>query len=132
MALLVLTRLSLAAITGFHVDDETCSGLAHDNVNNSQLAKCSKFLGSLANESAALAGANFSGLPQGRLKLTVDAGVGWICPQPKCSPPYCGCINISFGRKNVSVAEHVVDLADEVVLMDYNVRTLLVLVPVLL
>ena len=132
MALLVLTRLSLAAVTGFHIDDETCSGLAHDNVNNTQIGKCAKFLGSLRNESAALAGTNFSGLPQGRLKLTVDAGVGWICPQPTCSPPYCGCINISFGGKNVSVAEHVVDLADKVVLMDYKVRTLLLLLLVLL
>jgi len=51
----------------------------------------------------------------------VDAGTGWVCPQPKpCTPPYCGCINITFNGATKSVASHVVDLADEVVLMDYT------------
>ncbi len=55
------------------------------------------------------------------LKLAVDAGVGWVCPQQQpCHPPYCGCFNVTFGGATKSVANHVVDLADETVLMDYK------------
>eukprot|EP01050_Picozoa_sp_SAG11_P025887 SAG11_NODE_6003_length_1412_cov_1.342727_2_plen_251_part_01 len=55
------------------------------------------------------------------LKLAVDAGTGWVCPQPSsfCPGPYCGCRNITFNGETKSVASHVVDISDEIVLMDY-------------
>ena len=110
-------------ITAFHVDTESCSGLVHDNVT-AQRISCAAFLGGLKNLSTTLvhASQNLNRTGDGSwLRLAVDAGTGWVCPQPQpCTPPYCGCINISFGGKNVSVAEHVVDLADETVLMDYR------------
>ena len=110
-------------ITAFHVDQETCSGLVHDNVTRQHIM-CAEFLGSLANLSAALArtSQNLSrASAETRLRMAVDAGTGWVCPQPQpCTPPYCGCVNITFNGDSKSVAEHVVDLADEILPMDYR------------
>jgi|EP01044_Picomonas_judraskeda_P002594 hypothetical protein len=108
------------SVSGYHVDDETCSGLLYDN-KTTQLPKCAKFFGMLANTSLQLQQLSAElGRPQ-PLKLTVDAGVGWTCPQQQpCTPPYCGCFNVTFGGATKSVAKHVIDLADETVLMDYK------------
>ena len=104
-------------IDGIHVDNEGSSGLVHDNATGQQIY-CQTFLHSLQNlsETAAIVSAS---LPN-RLRLSVDAGTGWVCPQPSCTPPYCGCINITYQGVSRSVADHVIHLADETVLMDYD------------
>jgi hypothetical protein len=106
-----------ASIDGIHVDDESCSGLTHDNVT-AQRISCAKFLRSLQNLSETAAAVSAS-LPH-RLRLSVDAGTGWVCPQASCTPPYCGCINITYQGVSRSVADHVIHFADETVLMDYD------------
>jgi hypothetical protein len=112
--------LASAIVSGFHVDDEICSGLLHDN-KTAQLPRCAKFLGSLANLSIQMQHLSTELHRPQPLKLAADAGVGWVCPQQQpCTPPYCGCFNISFGGSSKSVADHVVDLADETILMDYS------------
>ena len=102
---------------GYHVDQEACSGIVPFHPRAQQVAACADFLGGLAAQRRLLA--NLSSHP---LRLAVDTGTGWICPQAPstCPGPYCGCINITFGGATESVAEHVVDLADDVVLMDYT------------
>jgi hypothetical protein len=111
-------------IDGIHVDDESCSGLVHDNVT-AQRISCAKFIHGLQNLTEAAAAAS-AGLPR-RLRVSVDAGTGWVCPQPQSSAlcphpgaPYCGCINITYQGVSRSVADHVVHFSDEVVLMDYD------------
>jgi hypothetical protein len=107
-------------ISAYHIDDETCSGLVFDN-KTAQLPKCAQFFGKLANTSRELRQLSAELGRAQPLKLAVDAGVGWTCPQQQpCHPPYCGCFNITFGGATKSVADHVVDLADETVLMDYK------------
>ena len=102
-------------IDGIHVDTESCAGLVHDNVT-AQRISCATFLGNLQNLSETNAGLD---LPR-QLRVSVDAGTGWVCPQARCTPPYCGCINITYQGVSRSVADHVVHFADEVVLMDYD------------
>jgi hypothetical protein len=112
----------IAIISGYHVDIETCSGLVFGN-RTRQLPLCAVFFGSLANLSASLVRTSDAlGRSGGtRLRMAVDAGVGWVCPQTMpCTPPYCGCFNVTWNGQEKSVAEHVVDLSDEVVLMDYT------------
>ena len=72
-------------IAGYHVDTESCSGLVHDNVT-AQRISCAAFLDMLDNLTET-AKAESAGLPR-RLRLAVDAGTGWVCPQPQpCTPP---------------------------------------------
>jgi len=52
------------------------------------------------------------------LKLHVDAGTAWSCPTGSE-----GCFNVTYGGVTKSVADHVVDLSDEVLLMDYDRNT---------
>jgi hypothetical protein len=107
-------------IDAIHVDDESCSGLVHDNVT-AQRISCAKFIAGLQNltESAAAASAR-AGLPR-RRRGSGDAGPGGVCPQgPQCTPPYCGCINITYQGVSRSVADHVIHFSDETVLMDYD------------
>ena len=104
-------------IDGIHLDDEGCSGLVHDNATGQQIY-CQKFLHGLQNLSETMASVSAS-LPN-RLRLSVDAGTGWVCPQPSCTPPYCGCVNITYQGVSRSVADHVIHFADEAVLMDYD------------
>jgi hypothetical protein len=94
------------------VDDESCSGLIQDN-KTAQLISCNRFFSSLVNLSSAVAEASKS-LPA-TLRLAVDAGTGWVCQTGATN-----CFNITFNGATKSVAQHVVDLADEVVLMDYD------------
>ena len=100
-------------VAGFHVDDESCSGLLMNNETDQKI-KCAAYFGSLANLSATLARYS-AGLKGPPLTLTVDAGTAWTCPTARA-----GCFNLTFGGKTQSVAEHVIDLADAVVLMDYD------------
>ena len=113
-ALLILLASSCATaqITGFHVDSESCSGLLQDN-KTQQLVNCAKFFGSLESLSAKLSGV--TGLPQGPLRVAVDAGTGWVCGAAST-----GCFNLTWKNKTAPVSDHVVDLAQEVVLMDYT------------
>ena len=53
-----------------------------------------------------------SGLKGPPLTLTVDAGTAWSCPDGRS-----GCFNITFDGATKSVAQHVIDLSDGVVLM---------------
>ena len=113
-------RGASARVSGYHVDDEACSGLNHDNITK-QVPICAKFFGSLANTSEQLRSLSAKLGRAQPLRLAVDAGVGWVCPQQQpCTPPYCGCTNMSFNGSTKSVADHVVDIADEIVLMDYK------------
>lgn len=108
---------SAALIDGIHLDDEGCSGLVHDNATGQQIY-CQQFFQGLQNLSETMANVSAS-LPN-RLRLSVDAGTGWVCPQPSCTPPYCGCINITYQGVSRSVADHVIHFVDETVLMDYD------------
>eukprot|EP00040_Diaphanoeca_grandis_P016590 m.85801 g.85801 ORF g.85801 m.85801 type:complete len:956 (-) comp25901_c0_seq2:78-2945(-) len=96
------------AVAGYHVDDETCSGLLSNN-KTEQIILCAKFLASLTNMRMQL------NQIDSRLKLSVDAGTSWTCPGGAT-----GCFNITYANKTQSVGAHVVDLADEVVIMDYD------------
>ena len=100
-------------VAGYHVDDETCSGLLQNNETDQKI-KCAAYFQSLTNLSATLAqySATLKGPP---LTLTVDAGTAWTCPTART-----GCFNLTYRGKTQSVAEHVIDLADAVVLMDYD------------
>jgi hypothetical protein len=104
------------SITGFHVDDETCSGLVADN-KTAQLFVCAKFFAMLQNLSDTVAAENRAHRPPSAapLELTVDVGMGW-----HCGPGVGGCFNISYKGANKSVGDHIIDLADKVVLMDYR------------
>jgi hypothetical protein len=114
--------LRSTAVSGIHVDDEFCSGRSVDN-KTLQLTACAKFLGSLANKSATLAAASAHLPHHQRLTLSVDVFPWWVCPESStCRPPYCGCLNITWNGYSKSVAEHVVDIADEVVLMGYTTQ----------
>ena len=127
MLRLLLLALGLRAgvapeIAGIHVDDESCSGLVHDNIT-AQRISCAKFIHGLQNLTETAAAAS---LPR-QLRVSVDAGTGWVCPQPQSSAlcphpgaPYCGCINITYQGVSRSVADHVIHFSDEVVLMDYD------------
>eukprot|EP00756_Hemistasia_phaeocysticola_P055831 Hpha_TRINITY_DN31822_c0_g1::TRINITY_DN31822_c0_g1_i1::g.29962::m.29962 len=110
--LLACVGVTSAKVVGFTLDDESCSGLGppYHNVSD-QLAACAQYF-ELLN--------NFSGIAHGAgLRLSADAGTGWTCPGEGFPPtPYC--FNISYGGKNASVAEHVLDLVDTAVLMDYD------------
>eukprot|EP00039_Didymoeca_costata_P023559 m.7509 g.7509 ORF g.7509 m.7509 type:complete len:307 (+) comp3725_c0_seq1:93-1013(+) len=108
-------RLINGRITGFHIDDETCSGLTIDgHTKPEQELLCAKFFASLSNITQLLKKVNPS-LPGNPLTLTVDAGTGWVC-----TPGATNCFNLTYNGSTKSVAEHVVDLADFVVLMDYD------------
>ena len=100
-----------ARITAFHVDDESCSGLIQDN-RTAQIISCNRFFTSLVNLSSALEASKSLPAP---LRLSVDAGTGWVCQTGATN-----CFNLTFNGTTKSVAQHVVDLADEVVLMDYD------------
>ena len=50
-----------------------------------------------------------------KLQLAVDSGTVWTCLTGTN-----GCFNLTFGSKTASVAEHVIDLANEAVIMDYD------------
>lgn len=102
---------SLARLQGFHVDDESCSGLVQDN-STAQVAQCARFFASLANLTAAI---EHAGLPGAPLTVSVDTGVAWLCPAGATN-----CLNMTWAGASKSVGEHVVDLADEVLLMDYR------------
>ena len=108
-------------LVAFHVDDESCSGLLNYGHNRSeQTIKCARFFASLANLSATLAAESSMLEKRGagswaKLQLAVDSGTAWTCPTGTN-----GCFNLTFGGKTVSVAEHVIDLADEAVIMDYD------------
>lgn len=118
---------SPSLVQGYHVDRERCSGRVVDNATL-QISSCAQFLGSLTNVSATLASMN-EGLPsKSRLQLAVDAFPWWICPEASsCRPPYCACLNITFQGASKSVAEHVVDIADEIVLMGYTTQAQLMI-----
>ena len=78
-----------------------------------QQATCVTFLSALANLSRTLQ-AHSVGL-DGRLALSVDAGTWMTCPVPGPS-----CMHIAFNGTSKSVAQHVIDLADHVQIMDYD------------
>jgi hypothetical protein len=107
----VLALPALARLQGFHVDDESCSGLVQDN-STAQVAQCARFFASLANLTAAI---EHAGLPGAPLTVSVDTGVAWLCPAGATD-----CINMTWAGASKSVGQHVVDLADEVLLMDYR------------
>ena len=110
------------AVRGFHVDDEFCIGRLVDN-ETLQLTAYARFLGSLANKSATLAAASAHLPSEQRLILSVDVFPWWVCPQSSsCRPPCCGCMNITWKGYSKSVADHVVDIADEVVLMGFTIE----------
>ena len=48
LLLILLAELAYGRITGFHVDDETCSGLLMNNKSGQEVL-CQTFFGSLAN-----------------------------------------------------------------------------------
>ena len=113
-ALLLLVNLAvpvLARLQGFHVDDESCSGLVQDNAT-AQVARCARFFAGIANLTAEIEEAGLPGVP---LTISVDTGIAWICPAGATN-----CVNMTWGSATKSVGEHVVDLADEVLLMDYR------------
>lgn len=103
-------------IAGFHIDDESCSGLLANNRTEQEIA-CQLFFNKLVNVSAQVRNGS-QGLPQGHLTLSVDTGTGWVCEQGQTN-----CFNLTFNGETKSVAEHVVDLADMTVLMDYDRTT---------
>ena len=76
-------------------------------------ALCGAFLSAMANLSATLQRQS-AGLPGPKLELAVDAGTWMACPQP--GPK---CFHLPFRGKTKSVAQHVIDVADSVQLMDY-------------
>jgi len=116
LAAVILAMLACPAagrITGFHVDDERCSGLLMNNRTQQEIV-CGEYFDSLADLSATLR--NFSSALKGPpLTLTVDAGTAW-----SCATGASGCFNLTYNGTTKSVGEHVVDLADDVVLMDYD------------
>ena len=63
-----------ALLQGFHVDDESCSGLVADNATQ-QVTKCASFFALLSNVSEMLHAASGQ-LPSGYppLRLSVDTG----------------------------------------------------------
>ena len=120
LLLVAAVQPTFGVVSGFHLDIETCSGLVYNN-ETAQIPICAEYLGTLANTSLQLRRLSAELGRTKPLKLTVDAGVAWTCPQQQpCHPPYCGCFNVSFGGATKSVANHVVDLSDETVLMDYK------------
>ena len=78
-----------------------------------QQSTCATFLSALANLSRTLQ-AHSVGL-DGRLALSVDAGTWMTCPVPGRS-----CMHVTFNGTSKSVAQHVIDLADHVQIMDYD------------
>eukprot|EP01060_Flectonema_neradi_P032295 TRINITY_DN5104_c0_g1_i1.p1 TRINITY_DN5104_c0_g1~~TRINITY_DN5104_c0_g1_i1.p1 ORF type:complete len:355 (+),score=23.81 TRINITY_DN5104_c0_g1_i1:615-1679(+) len=106
------TQQAASKVVGLTIDVEDCSGLGppYHNVST-QLVACQQYFEQLQNFTKVAHGAG--------LKMSADAGTGWACPG-EGFPPVKSCFNISFGGKNVSVAEHVVDLVDTAVLMDYT------------
>ena len=106
--------LGEARISGFHIDYELCSGQLSATSNaTSQQATCDTFFSALANLTRTLR-AHSAGL-DGRLALSVDAGTWMTFPVPGPS-----CMHIAFNGTTQSVAQHVVDLADHVQIMDYD------------
>ena len=106
-------------VAGFHIDMETCSGVTRAEHNASvERALCHTFFERLSNLSHAAA--QGSAILPKPLKVAVDTGTAWTCPpSPSCKPPACGCINITWNGVSKPVGHHVVDIADESVLMDY-------------
>jgi hypothetical protein len=122
MLLLLLLLLCGTAVgpevAGFHIDIETCSGNIGETHGGhtaaQQQAACVSFFGKL--EGVRRAAASISrALPQ-PLTLAVDTGTGWACGQE----PVVGCINITWNGASKPVSQHVVDLSDSAVLMDYS------------
>ena len=110
-----------AEVAGYHIDMETCSGVVKAGHNNATVerALCRTFFERLSNLTRAAARGSTS-LPK-PLKVAVDTGTAWTCPpEPSCKPPACGCINITWNGVSKPVGHHVVDIADESVLMDYS------------
>ena len=108
-------RQADARITGIHVDYEQCSGQLSGTGGQAQQQKvCGGFLDGLANISAELA-LQSAGL-RSALRLSVDAGT-WMACDPAQSP----CTKIMHAGANKSVLEHVVDIADRIQIMDYDV-----------
>ena len=105
-------------VAGFHVDIETCSGnygKTHGgHTVAQQRAACASFFGKLENISRAAASISKT-LPH-PLTLAVDTGTGWACGEE----PASGCINITWNGVSKPVSQHVVDLSNSTVLMDYT------------
>eukprot|EP01046_Picozoa_sp_COSAG06_P062485 COSAG06_NODE_14117_length_1188_cov_1.147842_1_plen_328_part_00 len=105
-----------ARISGFHVDFEQCSGQLSPGGGGQEAQQkvCGVFLDGLANISAEMrlqsAGLRYN------LQLSVDAGT-WMACDPAQSP----CTKIVHAGVNKSVLEHVVDIADRIQIMDYDV-----------
>ena len=119
LLLLLLPQLASARLAGFHTDIESCDGDVNDGQNRSaELVLCNSFFGTLTNVSAALKAASAL-LPAGAepFILSVDSGTSWSCPEDDGST---ACYNVTWAGKNQSVARHVVDIADEVAIMDYD------------
>jgi hypothetical protein len=115
--LLLLPHLASSRLAGFHTDIESCDGGVNDGQNRSaELALCNSFFGTLANISATLKLASRL-LPPGAepFILSVDSGTSWSCDGTSASS-----YNVPWAGKNQSVARHVMDIADEVALMDYD------------
>jgi hypothetical protein len=111
--LALCASLAAGRIAGFHVDDESCSGLLMNNKTKQEIV-CAKYFHSLANLSATLR--NYSSDLKGpALTVTVDTGTAWSCPTGRS-----GCFNVTYNGTTQSVGDHVIDLADEIVLMDYD------------
>lgn len=98
------------------MDYEGCSGqLAPDwGGREIQQKSCGAFLAGLANISAEMR-LQSAGLRYG-LQLSVDAGT-WMACDPAQSP----CTKIMHAGKNKTVLQHVVDIADRIQIMDYDV-----------
>ena len=105
-------------VAGFHVDIETCSGnigkAHHGNTAAQQREACVSFFGKLENISRAAAAISTT-LPR-PLTLAVDTGTAWACGEE----PASGCINITYNGKSKPVSQHVIDLSNTAVLMDYT------------
>jgi len=114
LALLAPPHPSDARITGIHVDYEQCSGQLSAGGQAQQQKVCGGFLDGLANISAECR-LQSAGL-RSDLRLSVDAGT-WMACDPAQSP----CTKIMHAGANKSVLEHVVDIADRIQIMDYDV-----------
>ena len=120
LALLLLPPAA-AAVTGMHVDEEYCSGNLDQpqgpNNRSTQVRLCTQFLDQLHNLSAQLKAQS----PP--LSLSVDAGTWSVCPpgSPPAPAP-SSCFNLTYRGASKSIAEHIVDVADRAVLMDYDTK----------
>lgn len=119
--IIVVIHLMLTTVfgkfVGFTIDVETCSGLGN---KTQQAVVCQEYFTLLSNWSYFIQEQDPS------LLLSVDAGTAWACPPATSTvntPHQLAqdtCFNITYNNKTASVAEHVIDLCNQTVIMDYD------------